>query len=178
MTATGGGDHPVDRLIRELILGRRSPVEDDVRQIVHHVSSASFSSRRRSIPIAARRLAVEHGHHVEGRGSSLVYHWAKHVLIQAQWSRTLSPLDYLATLRATILYPDTRILARNLKIGGNLVFFIGQTVSTTDPRHLSHGSGQEILVIYSADDATIVSGYMVNDSTRLRIRDDVIWLRR
>ncbi|HYI14904.1 MAG TPA: hypothetical protein VEX37_05915, partial [Thermomicrobiales bacterium] len=76
----------VDTRIRRLVSGDRVPSEQDAIDVLDRIADATFYLGRRNIPGPLQDLMRQHGYPVPDRGNDLIYHWAKHVLGDQQWT--------------------------------------------------------------------------------------------
>lgn len=109
------------------------------------------------------------------RAEALTYHLVKRVVLEEQWSDGTTARQYLADLRAAVLHSSAR-LAVYARRGGDLA----ATVTPTDQVLPAERRGSRprplLLVVYSVDRGTIVSGYQFSDFDTASIPEDVLWL--
>lgn len=141
---------PDARIIR--IAAGAVPVSaEDVAAIRDHISAADFLSR-----------------------ASLAEHVTKR-LRQHQWRPPLAPGQYLDDLRAAVRAASRLGVYR--RRGGSLAVVVAPRVDVLPESRAASESQRLIVVIYSADRGTIITGYQVADLAEVSLPEDVIWLQ-
>jgi len=153
--------HPVDRLIREIIATRRPAQADETDQIVGRIANAPFDPQP-DIPVLMQHRGLTYrGQTLGSRASSLTYHLVKRVIIEGQWALGTSSAEYVADLHEAARYADAQLVLYERR-GGNMATIVARnrlSPSKLGPRALSW-----IMIVFSADRGTIVSGYQVSVS--------------
>jgi hypothetical protein len=93
--APGFSQHPVDRLIRELIATRRVASPADVAAILDRMATAPFDPRDLPVPLLLQRLTYL-GRTLGNRAPAISIHLVQRVIGDRQWvygttARTTSP---------------------------------------------------------------------------------------
>lgn len=174
---SGGGrsQHPADELIRELIrTGRRASAEE-VERITSRMATAPFDSRTVPVRASLRGLVYEN-REVRDREDSLFYHLLQRTLVDGQWARGTTASGYLDDLRRSIAHPDAR-LALFLRRGGYMAATVTPTSAILSPARRGPDSLGYLLVVFSADRGTIMTGYQFSDLIRVSIPDEAKWLK-
>jgi hypothetical protein len=168
----------IDDLIRSLVSGDRVPSKQDAVAILNHIAGSTFYMGRRNIPRPLQELMREHGYAIPDRGDDLIYHWAKHVLGDEQWTPDTTPTEYWEHAQRTIRHPDSRLVVQNATKGHDVAIVIADTANIVQAEQLGPRAGDEMLVVYTATTGRILSAHMVESSTKLTARPSTIWLRR
>lgn len=171
----GLSQHPVDRLIRELIRTERPATQDEIEQIVVRVSSAPFEPRLAHVPLKERDIAYQ-GYRLEARTPSLIYHLVKRVVLERQWAYGTTANQYLEDLRRAARARVARLAVYERR-GGHLAITVIRTEIALPRLRRTRESLPELLVIYSADRGIIVSGYQVSSLDQTGVPRDVLWLK-
>jgi hypothetical protein len=87
--------HPIDRLIRELIATRRFALPEEIDRIVERIASAPFDPQSDTSVLTEHRGLTYLGQTLGPRASALAYHLVKRVVIDRQWSFGTSSVEYL-----------------------------------------------------------------------------------
>ena len=165
------GEDPTDLLIRGILRSRRGTTGDEVGRITGRISGAPFMGevrvppRHRGLRYGGRRVGV--------REDSLFYHLAKRV-DEGQWAEGTTEEDYLEDLRSAARDPSARLVLYTLR-GGNVAAVLSDNTvpeGRRGPYALDH-----LFVAYSADRATIITGYQVSGVETLNLSEDPLWLR-
>jgi hypothetical protein len=166
--------HPVDRLIRELIATRRHPSPSEVAVIGDRIATAPFDPRRRIPVLTGHRGISYQGQKLGARASALDYHLVKRVMIERQWADGTSAVDYLSDPHEAARAPDARLVLYDRR-GGSMT----AVVSRNRILHSRRGTDSLpwLLVVFSADRGTIVTGYQVSSDPPNNIPEDGLWLR-
>ena len=166
--------HPVDRLIREIIATRRSVQAAEIDQIVDRIASAPFDPQLGVGVLTEHRGLTYLRQTLGSRASSLTYHLVKRVVVEEQWAYGTSPEEYIADLREASRASDARIVVFERR-GGSMAAIIAE--DRILPRRLGPEALPWVLVVFSADRGTIVSGYQVSSNPPSNIPEDGLWLR-
>jgi hypothetical protein len=166
-------DHPDDRLIRELIITHRSATPEEVERITARIAGANFDPEKVRVPGKYRGLHYR-GRTVQARDDSLFVHLVERVVADRQWRLGVTAQEYLLDLREAARHPSAGVMAYN-RHGIN---FAAVLAPNTAPAHrLGPDAKAMLFVAYSADSATIRTGYQVGDFGELNIPGDRLWLR-
>jgi hypothetical protein len=168
----------VDALIRQLVSGDRVPSEQDAGDILGHIAGSTFYLGRRNIPRPLQELMREHGYLVPIRGDDLIYHWAKHVLGDGQWTPDTTPAEYWQHAEGAIRRPESSLVVQKAEPGHAIAIVVARTANVVPERNFGPRSGDELLVVYSATTGRILSAYMTETSSQFTARPSTIWLRR
>lgn len=110
------------------------------------------------------------------RANSLDLHLVRRVMEEEQWAFGTTAAIYLADLRAAILHADVRILV--YERGNDPV---AATITPTFEVVPAHRRGRRalphLLVVYSARDSVVRTGYMYSDWSELDMPEAFRWLR-
>jgi hypothetical protein len=166
--------HPVDRLIRDLIATKRQPSSSEIAAIVDRIATAPFDPRLRIPVLNGHRGISYQGQTLGARASALDYHLVKRVMIERQWAHGTSAVDYLSDLHEAARAPDAQLALYDRR-GGSMT----AVVSWNRIPHTRRGTDSLpwLLVVFSADRGTIVTGYQVSSEHPDNIPEDVPWLR-
>lgn len=168
----------VDALIRQLIKRDRVPSEQDAIDVLNHIAGATFYQGRRNIPEPLQGLMRSAGYPIPDYGDDLVYHWAKHVLGDRQWTLDTTASEYFRYAMDAVLHPDVRLLAQVARSGHHVAVAICSVENVVPVTRRGPRAGTDLLVVYSADAGRIVSAYMTASTSRITSRSGTIWLRR
>jgi hypothetical protein len=166
--------HPVDAPIREVITTSRQtlPLERDA--IVERIASAPFDPRTdATVPMKDRGL-IYRGTTLEARAPALHFHLVKRVVADRQWADGTSSPEYLSDLRRAVRATDARIMLYRRR-GGCLAAVVAR--NRIEPARLGSEAAPWILVVFSADLGTIITGYQIASAVQLNLPEDVLWLR-
>ncbi len=167
--------HPADLLIHELIQTRRPATDDKVEQIIGRMSDAPFDERIVRVRVEDRGLSYE-GRMLGARADSLFMHVVKRVVKELQWVGGTSAQQYLLDLHTAARAPSSRVAVFERR-GGNMAAALSRTDDVLPPARRGIGWLPWLLVLYSADRGTIVSGYQVSGLETASIPEDALWLR-
>jgi hypothetical protein len=167
--------HPVDRLIRELIRTRRAASVAEVEQIVEQMAVAPFNRRNIRVPVDERG-ATYLGVTLERRTESLTYHLIKRVVIEEQWQRGTTASEYLKDLRGAIRDRESRIVVYS-RSSEHLAVALTATDRVVPVGRVGATPQALLLVVYSADFGIIKTGYMISSLERASIPTEAQWLR-
>jgi len=159
----------IDRRIRQIVAGSRTPSIEDAVMIQNRAANAPFYRKEANVPSDLTGTQLPGGHVIGERDQSIYIHLAKRIQ-QRQWPITTSPESYLNDLQTFAKRDDVKMLLYERR-GGNMVAFIGSSPYT------EKGSEKNMIVVYSADHGMIVSGYQFSDFTNLNLGTNQRWLR-
>ena len=166
--------HPTDRLIREIITRGRSATTDEIQEIIERMATSPFNPQLLRVPVRHRGSSYL-GHALGAREPSLVYHLVKRVVIEEQWVRGTTAREYLADLRRAVRDPATR-LAIYERGGEHIAATMTPTETILPPERRGARFLTHLVVIHSADDGIIRTGYQVSDLSRVDIPTEARWL--
>ena len=86
------GEHPADRLIREMIATRRRATPEEVAAIVARMANAPFDRRIVPVRVVERGVAYQ-GHSLGAREDSLRYHLTGYQF--STWEKTGLPEEVI-----------------------------------------------------------------------------------
>jgi hypothetical protein len=96
------------------------------------------------------------------------------VIDDGQWAFGTTSAEYLADLREAAQMQDGRV-ALFRRRGGDMVAVLGQ--NRIPANRLGPQALPWILVVFSADRGTIISGYQTSSDTLANIPEDSLWLK-
>jgi len=167
-------EYPADRLIRNVIATRRQTTDTEVEQIIQRIASAPFDPRTDAlVPLKDRGLFYQ-GVTLGPRAPALTYHLAKRVVGDREWASGTTAVQYLVDLRSAILAPDSRLVLYRRR-GGHVATVL--TVNRLPAARLGLEAKAMILVVFSADRGTIITGYQTAHSSPRNIPEDALWLK-
>ncbi len=168
------GQHPVDRLIRELVQSGRPAAQDELDLILERISVAALDTRLGRAP-GYLRGQVYRGRTVQARDETSFVHLVKRVRHDRQWTEGTTEADYLADLRAAARQPDARLLiyARHDE---HHAAVIAPTALVVPRDRRGARVLPNLLVVYSAERSAIRTGYQFSDLAEVRIPEDARWL--
>jgi hypothetical protein len=166
--------HPIDHLIRDVIVSRRLASPEEIAEIVNRIATAPFDPQPDVPVLRIHRGLVYQGQQLGARASSLTYHLIKRVVDDCQWVFGTSAAEYLADLREAVVSPDARLVVYNRR-GGSLAAILAQNRIPLARR--GDGALPLILVVFSADRGTIITGYQASSATETNIPEDGLWLK-
>ena len=108
------------------------------------------------------------------RAPALTYHLMKRVVGDRQWAKGKTADEYLSDLHGAAQAPDARI-ALYRRRGGHLASVIA--ANRIAPWRLGSEAAMWLLVVFSADRGTIITGYQTSSDVPLNIPEDALWLR-
>jgi hypothetical protein len=167
--------HPVDQLIRELVVTGRAATDEEVMRIIDRMASVPFASHEVIVNPRERGASYE-GYVLSKRADSLSYHLIKRIVIERQWRPGTTAQDYTADLRRAVRSAGTR-LGIYSRQGGAIVVAIAPTATILTPERLGEKPEPQLLVIYSTDRGRIISGYQFSTLEATTIPQEVRWLR-
>ncbi len=167
--------HPVDRLIRALIGAGRAATPDDAGRIVARMATVPFDPRVVRVKAEHRGLSYQ-GQRPDARADALTYHLAQRVVLDEQWVRGTTAQQYVADLRQAVCSATARLIVFERRGG-----FIAATITETDRVISAERQGPSVLsnllVVYSADRGTILTGYQFSTLTQTGIPRGARWLK-
>jgi hypothetical protein len=173
MLDDGLSPHPVDTLIRELLATGRAadPVEIDL--IIARIAGAPFDPRLDAmIPTKDRGLSYR-GTTLGARDSALTYHLIKRVVGDRQWADGTTADQYVDDLHQAVRAADARLVLYRRR-GGRIAAVLSR--NRIDPVRRGLDSSAWILIVFSADRGTIITGYQLSTPAPLNIPEDARWL--
>lgn len=171
----GISQHPVDRLIRELIESQRSATVREVGAILRRMAAAPFNPRPVSVPFEERSLRYGN-YRLEPCVPSSTYHLVKRVVVERQWAEGTTMNEYLADLRRAVAAEgaDLGVYRRR---GGHIAVTLSPTAAVIPSARLGSEPRPIVLVVYSADRSMILTGYQVSTLDQTGIPLECRWLR-
>ncbi|HLH26573.1 MAG TPA: hypothetical protein VK066_28970 [Chloroflexota bacterium] len=171
---SGRGHDPEQRLLRELLTTGRQATDAEVVQILDRIATAPFSGLVRRVPAKDRGYSYQ-GHRLGARELSLTYHLTKRVAIEEQWSPGTTETQYVADLQTAaraasylaVYHYGSDVAAAALAERAGI---IPATRLGRQPQAL-------ILVLYSADQGRLITGYQVSSVAATTIPQEALWLR-
>jgi hypothetical protein len=164
----------VDRLIREVIETRRWPTPGEIVEIADRIASAPFDPQSEMpVRMKHRRLRYE-GQTLGARASALMYHLVKRVVDDQQRAFGTTAVEYVVDLWRAVQSSDARMVLYGRR-GGCLATVIARNHIPTERR--GDNSLPWIMVVYSADHGTIITGYQISSNAPSNIPEDGLWLR-
>lgn len=162
--ATGGGrsgggsnesQHPVDRMIRNVMNVQRKFTSDELKLIREHIGQADMSSRPVKITHAGvLEAAKELGVQVDNkRIATDQAHWLKHVVVEKEWPVGTSFPDYIRDLRYIASHPNAEI--------STYMYLKERFISFFAPLP---DEEQAVFVAYSASYGKIKTGFKTSDT--------------
>jgi hypothetical protein len=167
--------HPVDRLIRELVQTGRAATADEVERIVERVATVPFNPRLVRVARQHRGLTYQ-GHTLAARADSLAYHLIQRVVVESQWSYGTAAQQYVADLRQALRSQQARLVLFERR-GGFLVATLTPTAVVVPTIRLGTDPKPHLLVVYSADRGTLITGYQFSALEEVSIPQEARWLR-
>lgn len=167
--------HPVDRLIRELIQTGRQATTEEIERIIERMATAPFDRRVLPVPAQLRGTPYQ-GRALGTREDALFIHLVQRVIRDGQWAEGITELDYVADLRRAVRAPPARLVIYQRRGGP-----VAATFTPSDRVLPASRRGPKALpwlyVVYSADRGIIVSGYQTSGLQTLSVPGDARWLR-
>ncbi len=169
-TPLASGD-PADYLIREILRTREPATGEEAGRILQRIAGAPFMGEVRVPP---RHRSLRYGdREVRVKEDSLFYHLAKRV-DEGQWAEGTTDDEYLEDLRSAAQDPSARLVLYTLR-GGNVAAVVSDNPVPEGRR--GPDALDYLFVAYSADRATIITGYQVSGVETLTLSEDPLWLR-
>ncbi len=175
MSGSRFSQHPVDRLIRELIQTGRAATPDEVERIVERMATAPFDTRLVRVRLTARGASYQ-GHTLGARADSLTFHLVKRVVLDQQWATGTTADQYVADLRRAVRVPASH-LAVYERQGGSIAAIVTSTDQVLPSARRGPAELPNLVVIYSADRGIIVSGYQFSTLERTSVPQEARWLK-
>jgi hypothetical protein len=169
-------DHPTDRLIRELIASRRKATAEEVEQIFERLATAPFDQRQVVVRVRHRGLSYA-GLTLGARASSLDYHLIQRVVVEQQWPRGTTRESFLADIARVVHSPAAKVAVYERR-GGHIAVVVVDTDRVLPAASIGPRPERQLLVVYSADRAMIVTTYQLSEINVTGIPKDVRWLER
>jgi hypothetical protein len=173
MADAAPSDHPVDQLIRELIRTERAVLPAELGQIRERIATAPFNPQIRNVPEEQRGTSYQ-GRRVQAREPSLFQHLVKRVLDERQWAVGTSEAEYQHDLRSAAR-AATRVALYHAR-GGHLASAIARTDEAVPLARRGPRTLPLLLVVYSADRGTILTGYQISALQAATIPREARWL--
>jgi hypothetical protein len=102
--------HPIDRLIREIITTPRWPTDLEIGQIIERIATSPFDPDQ-NVLVRKKHQGLRYQDQMLGeRASSLTYHLIKRVVDDQQWAFGTTAAEYLADLRQAVRSSDARLV--------------------------------------------------------------------
>lgn len=161
--------------MRRVIRVGEHATDAEIRAIVQRIEASPFASQTMNVAPATIRLAAANGFTVPSVTDALTAHVAKHVWAQGQWVNT-TPEEYFLDLRLAVRSSTARLVAYE-RNGRPMVAAVANTQLVVPSRRLGPAAGPLIVVLYSPDNAMIVTGYMIGRLQAAHIPADATWLR-
>lgn len=141
--------HPVDRLIRDLVRAEQHVTAPELRQMIDRIAQAPF-------PTASQHLAKR--------------------IAEGQWTVGSSVAEYLADLRTAVQDPGARLLVYQRR-GGSIAAVLADTNRVVPPDRRGAEALPLLYVVYSADRGILVTGYQASSVATLSIPEGARWLK-
>ena len=167
--------HPDDVLIRELIATRRAATAGEVATIVARMASAPFDGRFVAV-LPEHQHLVYADYRLGWRVDSIRYHLARRIAIDGQWAKRTTTEQYLNDLRAAMLAAAAR-LTIYFRRGGFIAATLTATTLVIPQERLGVDFLPELLVVYSVDRGTLVTGYQCSSLATTAIPEEALWLK-
>lgn len=167
--------HPVDRLIGDLIDMGRGATDEEVERILAHMANASCDGGQRNVRIRDRGVVYQ-GQVLGPTANSLTYHLIKRVVVEGQWTVGTVVDQYLADLQAATRSSAAR-LALYKRRGGTIAATITPTELVVPLERLGPRPESQILVLYAAERGIIISGYQISTLDQTGVPREARWLR-
>lgn len=147
--------HPIDRLLRELIAAPRPVTEAERRAIVEHIATAEFNRNGVTTEDQIRGL-TDLGRVVRSWDDSLFVHLVRRVVVRRQWQVGTTPEMYLDDLHRIVLHTEAVVyLGRTDELP--TVLIVAPTLLTVE--HQGPRLQTWAVVVYAPVRGTLVSGY-------------------
>ncbi|MCC7107070.1 MAG: hypothetical protein IT307_18215 [Chloroflexi bacterium] len=167
--------HPVDRLIVEIIFTARRVSEPEVAAIVNRMATAAFNARNVRVPVADRHVVYQ-GRPLGARTDALTYHFVKRLIKERQWSQSTTPLEYIADLSRATRHPTARLGVYERR-GDAVTIAITQTDVVVLMERWGQDMEANLVVVYSATHGIIRTGYMSSSLRTLDLPSGMLWLK-
>jgi hypothetical protein len=161
-------------LIRDLIVTRRAASLIDVERIIARIASAPFDPRPdATIPTKDRGLSYQ-GVTLGDKAAALTYHLIIRVVGDRQWADGTTADEYVRDLHDAVRSMDARLVIYRRR-GGHLAAIV--TRNTINPSRLGTIPCDWLLIVFSADRGTIITGYQLSTASPSNIPEDAQWLK-
>jgi hypothetical protein len=164
--------HPVDRLIRDLIRPGREASAEEVDLIVERIASAPFDSRLVAVSTELRGVTYR-GRTLKSRDESLVLHLVRRVLVDAEWAHGTTEQEYEVDLRRAVRDPSGRLVIYARRGGHIAAVFAPNTVPAA---RRGPAAKPWLFVVFAADRGILLTGHQVSRFPAHRVPEDVRWL--
>jgi hypothetical protein len=172
---SGLSQHPVDQLIRELIVTNRAVTSIEIDAIIARMATAPFDAR--VLPLPRRYHGMSYLERIiDPREPALFGHLVQRVIGDGQWPRGTSEAAYLADLRAAVRHASARLTVYRRR-GGAVAAVVIPTTDVLSADRQGPRALPMLFVAYSADRGTIISGYQASDLRTLTIPEHALWLK-
>lgn len=175
MSGPGFSQHPTDALIRELVRSGRRVTDEEVARIVERMATAPFDTQDRHVPVVERGASYL-GQTLGARADSFTYHFIKRVAIERQWAVGTTPQQYVDDLRLAVRFPRARLAVYERR-GGFVAAMVTPTGAILTAARRGDDALPILLVVFSADRGTLISGYQASGLDELAIPEEARWLR-
>lgn len=175
MSESRFSQHPVDRLIRELIQTGRAATPDEVERIVERMATVPFNPQLVRVARQHRGLTYQ-GRTLAVRVDSLTYHLLQRVVVESQWGYGTTAQQYVADLRQALGSPQARLVLFERR-GGFLAATLTPTTLAVPTIRLGTDPKPHLLVVYSADRGILITGYQFSALEEVSIPQEARWLR-
>jgi hypothetical protein len=172
----GGGlrssQHPVDRLIRDLLISGREPTPAEVQRVVERIASAPFNPRE--IAVDPDLIGRDYlGQRIPAHAPASLAHLWKRVLVDEQWAEGTTIDEYLADLRISMRDGQPQVMIAVIRDSPSAgVLALNQVPA--ERRGLN--AGPLVFVGYSVNGGMITTGYQTVDQSRIRLPRNARWL--
>jgi hypothetical protein len=167
-------EHLADRLIRELIASRRAASPEEIAHIVERMATAPFNPGTVRVP-AKDRGATYQSHTLAAREWSIIYHLVKRVAIEGQWAYGTATADYLAHLESAVRSARARLIIYE-RGGEQVAATMTPTGDVLAPEQLGNRPQANLLVVYSATQSIIRTGYQFSALEQTNVPPEALWL--
>lgn len=165
---------PTDRLIRELILTRRSVEAEEIERILDRIATAPFDPGIVRVPVAER--GIRYGNRqLLARDDSLFAHLVRRVGLDPEWAVGTTAEQYVQDLHRAARSSGARLTVYARR-GGSMVGILAPTILAVPAARRGPATRSTLLVVFSADRGTLVSGYQTPSHHDPAIPGDALWL--
>lgn len=170
-----GGQHPIDRLIRDLVARQREATDREIDQLIERMATAPFNPGTVGVRLEERGATYQ-GQTLGPAADSLTYHLVKRVVLEEQWAGGTTAAQYLEDLRRAVRSPYTRLVLYARR-GGPLASTITPTAHVLPPERRGARSLPLLLVVYSVQRSAIISGYQFSTLAAIGVPAEARWLK-
>jgi hypothetical protein len=164
--------HPVDRLLRELLASGRAPTAAEVHLVVDHIATAPFNSRE--IAVDPEIIGQGYlGQRIPARASASLAQLWKRVLIDEQWSDGTTVEEYIADLRTSASDGMPKVMIAVIRESPSAGIL---AVNLTPDERRGPNAGSLMFIGYSVNGGMITTGYQTDDLTRIKLPGSARWL--